>query len=58
MERGEVLLPVEYADELRAYEVTVTSTNPKFSAPSGQHDDRVMSAALAWWQASQFGWMW
>jgi hypothetical protein len=51
MERQEILLPVEYADELRAYEVTVTSTNPKFSAPTGQHDDRVMSAALAWWSA-------
>jgi hypothetical protein len=52
MERGEILLPIEYADELRAYEVTVTTTNPKFSAPTGQHDDRVISAALAWWNAA------
>ena len=57
MERGEVKLPKEYADELRSYEVTVTSTNPKFSAPSGQHDDRVMSAALAWWQATKYSWL-
>jgi hypothetical protein len=35
---------------LRSYEVEVTTTNPKFSAPDGQHDDRVISLALAWWQ--------
>lgn len=58
IERGEIKLPREYADELRAYEVTITSTNPKFSAPTGQHDDRVMSAALAWWAAtSGSGWL-
>ena len=52
IEKGELLLPLEYADELRAYEVTITTGNPKFSAPTGQHDDRVISAALAWWAAS------
>ena len=51
IEKGEIKAPKEYADELRAYEVTVTTTNPKFSAPSGQHDDRVISLALAWWAA-------
>ena len=54
IEKGELKLPVEYADELRAYEVTITTTNPKFSAPTGQHDDRVISAALAWWAASSY----
>jgi hypothetical protein len=52
IEKGELKAPKEYADELRAYEVTVTTTNPKFSAPTGQHDDRVISLALAWWKAS------
>lgn len=51
IERGDIKIPVEYADELRAYEVTITTANPKFSAPSGQHDDRVISLALAWWAA-------
>ncbi len=52
IEKGELKAPKEYADELRAYEVTITTTNPKFSAPTGQHDDRVISLALAWWKAS------
>lgn len=52
IEKGELKAPREYADELRAYEVTITTTNPKFSAPEGQHDDRVISLALAWWKAS------
>ena len=39
--------PKAYADEFRAYEV-VTRANgaPSFSAPSGQHDDCVISSAL------------
>lgn len=49
MDKKEILAPKEYAGELRAYEVEVTTTNPKFSAPDGQHDDRVISLALAWW---------
>ena len=58
IERGELKLPADYRDEFRAYEVTITSTNPKFSAPSGLHDDRVMSAALAWWAATNTsGWL-
>ena len=52
MQKREVQLPIEYADELRAYEVQVMTANPKFSAPKGQHDDRVISAALAWYNAS------
>lgn len=51
MEKTEILLPLEYADEIRAYEVEILTTNPKFSAPPGQHDDKVISAALAWWAA-------
>lgn len=53
LDKKEFLFPREYADEFRAYEVEVTTTNPKFSAPSGQHDDRVISAALAVWMATQ-----
>lgn len=52
IEKKEIKAPVEYADELRAYEVTITTTNPKFSAPDGQHDDRVISLALANWAAT------
>jgi hypothetical protein len=51
MDKKEPRLPKEYAGEMRAYEVEVTTTNPKFSAPDGQHDDRVISSALAWWLA-------
>lgn len=49
MDKQELKAPKDYAGELRAYEVEVTTTNPKFSAPDGQHDDRVISLALAWW---------
>ncbi len=49
MDAKDIKAPKEYSGELRAYEVEVTTTNPKFSAPEGQHDDRVISLALAWW---------
>lgn len=49
MDKLELKAPKEYSGELRAYEVEVTTANPKFSAPDGQHDDRVISLALAWW---------
>jgi hypothetical protein len=50
MEHHNFLVPEDYADELRAYEVeTMASGHPKFSAPEGQHDDRVISLALCWW---------
>ena len=39
--------PKEYADEFRAYEVETRANGaPSFSAPSGQHDDCVISASL------------
>ena len=39
--------PKEYADEFRAYEVTTRANGaPSFSAPSGMHDDKIISAAL------------
>ena len=56
LQKQEIKLPKEYADELRAYEVEMSTANPKFSAPSGQHDDRVIAAALAWWCASHQSW--
>jgi hypothetical protein len=46
LEHDGFLVPMDYADELRAYEVEITTGNPKFSAPDGQHDDRVISLAL------------
>lgn len=55
MQKREILLPKEDADELRAYEVEITTgtqTNPRFNAPQGQHDDRVIADALTVWQAS------
>lgn len=52
-------MPADYADELRQFQVTVgTSGNPKFSAPDGLHDDRVISAALAWWAITDANGWW
>ena len=43
-------VPLDYADELRSYQVEFTGSGAaKFSAPSGYHDDRVISLALAYW---------
>ncbi len=43
-------VPVDYADELRSYEVELSASGHNhFSAPAGMHDDRVISLALAWW---------
>jgi hypothetical protein len=42
-------VPLEYADELRSFQVSISVAGyAKFSAPNGIHDDRVMSLALAW----------
>jgi hypothetical protein len=50
--------PHDYADELRSYEVeTMASGHPKFSAPDGMHDDRVISLALAWWAVANVQWL-
>lgn len=54
LERGEIRVPVEYGDELRAFEVrTRPQGAPGYGAPEGQHDDRVISLALAWQAARQ-----
>lgn len=53
MQKNEMKLPREYADELRSYEVEITTRNPKFGAPAGHHDDRVISSALAVWLSSK-----
>lgn len=49
IEREQLLVPVEYADELKAFELLGRSPNglPKYGAPEGAHDDRVISLALA-----------
>jgi hypothetical protein len=50
-------VPRDYADELRSYEVELSMAgHPKFSAPSGQHDDRVISLALCWWAMTSHTW--
>lgn len=51
IERGEIQIPKEYLGELQAYEMTRNKITgrPSYSAPSGLHDDRVMSLALAVW---------
>jgi hypothetical protein len=54
LERGEIKVPVEYGDELRAFEVQTRPQGvPRYGAPEGQHDDRVISLALAWQAARQ-----
>lgn len=42
-----IRIPMVAAEEFHEYEVTISeSQNEKYSAPSGKHDDYVMSAAL------------
>ena len=49
--------PVDYADELRSYQVEIGDAgHAKFGAPAGAHDDRVISLALAWWSMTS-GWV-
>lgn len=49
LEHDGFLVPADYADELRAYEIQASASgNPRFSAPVGMHDDRVMSLAFLW----------
>jgi hypothetical protein len=51
-------IPKDYADELRAYEVeTMASGHPKFGAPDGMHDDRVISLALCWRAMTTGSWL-
>jgi hypothetical protein len=58
LEHGGLQVPVEYADELRTYEVTIgDSGHPKFSAPEGRNDDRVISLALCWYAMSNIPWL-
>lgn len=50
LEHDSFRVPADYADELRSHAVELsTSGHPKFSAPAGMHDDRVISLALCWW---------
>jgi hypothetical protein len=57
IEQKQFTIPAEYADELRSYQVDLSPTgHPKFSAPEGMHDDRVISLALAWWGISDPNW--
>ena len=43
---GGFKVPKDYGDELRAFEIEIRAGAPKFGAPSGLHDDRVISLAL------------
>ncbi len=56
LEHDGFTVPADYADELRSYEINVTASgHNQFSAPEGQHDDRVMSLALCWWAMTRTG---
>ena len=49
IERGQLRLPKEDADELESYELKVSvNGHPAYSAPEGMHDDRVIADALMW----------
>lgn len=53
IERREIQIPREYAIEMMAYEIEMSkSGKPTWSAPTGQHDDKVISLALAYYAAS------
>ena len=58
LERGEVQLPQEDADELESYEMKTNANTgrPTYSAPEGAHDDRVIADALTWKAATQVLW--
>jgi hypothetical protein len=57
LEHDGFLVPKEAADELRSYEVEMsTSGHPKFSAPEGLHDDWVIALALTWWAMTNASW--
>lgn len=59
IERGEIRIPADYADELQAYEIdTRQDGRPRYNAPEGEHDDRVISLALAYWAASRAAQVW
>lgn len=60
IQRGDVKLPAEDADELEAYEVRTNANTfaSTYSAPDGAHDDRVMADALALWAATGGGTWW
>lgn len=48
-------IPTDYKDEMTAYQVEIMdSGRSKFGAPTGQHDDRVISAALSWWAMGRY----
>jgi len=49
LEHDGLKAPADYDGELRAYQVENSGGRPKFGAPNGMHDDRVISLALAWW---------
>jgi hypothetical protein len=56
LEHDGFLVPADYADELRSYQVEIsTAGHARFSSPSGAHDDRVISLALAWWALANGG---
>jgi len=56
IERGDFSAPAEYAGELSVYQAeTRLDGRQSYSAPSGAHDDRVISLALAWWAATGSG---
>jgi hypothetical protein len=57
LEHHNFKVPMEAADELRAYQIEMsTAGHPKFAAPSGLHDDWVIALALCWRAMTQSPW--
>lgn len=57
LEHSDFKVPTEAADELRAYQVELsTAGHPKFGAPQGLHDDWVIALALCWRAMSDSTW--
>lgn len=57
LEHHDFKIPADFADEFRTYQIEVTTAgHPKFSAPDGMHDDRVIAVALCWWGMTHEGW--
>lgn len=53
IEKREIVAPADYALELETFEMTMRpDSRPRFGAPEGEHDDRVISLALAYHAAT------
>jgi hypothetical protein len=57
LEHHNFKIPSGFASEFMTYQIEVTTAgHPKFGAPEGMHDDRVIGTALCWWGMTHEGW--